>query len=114
MKNPNIARVLRYYRKLNERSVEDVSKHLDSKNMPAATKTIYAWENGTTQPSADTLMELCSYYQIDNILETFGYDVIVEEEKNSFPLSVEEQKIIKAYRKKTSMQDAVKRLLDVE
>ncbi len=114
MKNPNIARVLRYYRKLNERSVEDVSRHLDSKGMTAATKTIYAWENGTTQPSADTLMELCAYYQIDNILETFGYDVMVEDEKSPFRLSVEEQKIIEAYRKKTSMQDAVKRLLDVE
>lgn len=41
MKNPNIARVLKYYRKLNEISVNDVSNILRENNNYAAPKTIY-------------------------------------------------------------------------
>mgnify|MGYP002509253166 FL=1 len=35
-------------------------------NIVAAPKTIYAWEHGTTQPSADTLMLLCELYGIED------------------------------------------------
>lgn len=54
MKNPNIARALRYYRKLNNLSVDEVSDYLNAQNIPAKSKTIYGWENGNSQPNADT------------------------------------------------------------
>lgn len=73
MKNPNIAKVLKEYRKQNHYSVEDVVFKLEEQNLPFATKTIYGWESGQTQPDADTLLVLCKIYKIDNILETFGY-----------------------------------------
>ncbi len=113
MKNPNIARMLRYYRKINELTVADVSDHLGQKNMYAAPKTIYAWENGTTQPSADTLMELCSYYQIEDVLKTFGY----EKDEDATPLYIlsnDEKSLIDAYRNNKAMQSAVKKLLGLE
>ena len=68
MKNPNIAKVLKEYRKQNHYSVEDVVFKLEEQNLPFATKTIYGWESGQTQPDADTLLVLCKIYKIDNIL----------------------------------------------
>ena len=69
MKNPNIATMLKYYRKLNELSVNDVSEQLKQHNNFAAPKTIYGWETGHTQPDADTLMLLCELYHIEDVLE---------------------------------------------
>ena len=114
MRNPNIATALRYYRKLNNLSVNDISNYLKKRGITAAPKSIYAWENGTTQPSADTLMELCSYYQIENILETFGYDTNPTSPKISLLLNSEEKKLVDAYRNSPSMHSAVKKLLGIE
>lgn len=114
MRNPNIATALRYYRKLNNLSVNDISNYLKKCGITAAPKSIYAWENGTTQPSADTLMELCSYYQIENILETFGYDTDSDSPRLSYLLNQEEKAVIDAYRKNPSMHSAVKKLLEID
>ena len=46
MKNPNIAKVLKEYRKLNHYSVEDVVIKLKDHNLPFAVKTVYGWESG--------------------------------------------------------------------
>ena len=94
MKNPNIAKVLKEYRKQNHYSVEDVVFKLEEQNLPFATKTIYGWESGQTQPDADTLLVLCKIYKIDNILETFGYQPPSEE----LLLSKEEHELIQKYR----------------
>lgn len=112
MKNPNIAQVLKQYRKLNEISVNDVSNILKENNNYAAPKTIYGWESGQTQPDADTLMFLCDLYGITNVLETFGY----QEKNHSTPLllSPKERKLISEYRKHKDMQPAVDRLLDLK
>lgn len=112
MKNPNIARVLKYYRKLNQISVNDVSKILEENNNYAAPKTIYGWESGQTQPDADTLMFLCDLYGIENVLETFGY----QDSPHQKPLflSPKERKLITEYREQTDMQPAVDRLLGLE
>lgn len=112
MKNPNIARVLKYYRKLNEISVNDVSNILKENNNYAAPKTIYGWESGQTQPDADTLMFLCDLYGIENILEAFGY----QDENDSKPLllSPKERKLIINYREQKIMQPAVDRLLGLK
>lgn len=107
MKNPNISKVLKTYRKLNQYTVQDVAVRLEENHVPVATKTIYGWESGQTQPDADTLLVLCKIYKIDNILETFGYDNSEEE----FILSAEEKQLICKYREDKSMQPAVKKLL---
>lgn len=109
MKNPNIAKVLKEYRKQNHYSVEDVVFKLEEQNLPFATKTIYGWEIGQTQPDADTLLVLCKIYKIDNILETFGYQPPSEE----LFLSKEEHELIQKYRQHEEMQNAVKKLLGV-
>lgn len=73
MKNPKIAEKLKEYRKINHLSVDEVAAYLREKNIDVATKTIYGWENGQTQPSADNLMHLCRFYNIQNVLAAFGY-----------------------------------------
>ena len=112
MKNPNIGNVLKYYRKLNDLSVNEVSELLTKYENPAAPKTIYAWENGTTQPSADTLMLLCEIYHIENILEAFGY----KEKNSNAPLSLTgfEKNLVLKYRENKTMQPAINRLLNLD
>ena len=110
MKNPKIAIYLKYYRKYNNLSVAEVSEILKEHNVNAAVKTIYGWENGQSQPDADTFMLLCEIYNIENILETFGY-------KNSgtepLILSDEEKILIKNYRSHPEMHEAVGKLLEM-
>lgn len=113
MKNPNIARVLRYYRKLYNFSVKEVRDYLYSKDIDVAEKTIYGWESGNTQPSADTLMMLCAFYRIENILETFGYSGNSEVDI-PIRLSDDEKVVIEAYRQNPPMQNAVKKLLEIK
>ena len=110
MKNPNISKVLKTYRKLNHYSVNDLVLKLEDNNLPVAPKTIYGWESGQTQPDADTLLVLCKIYKIDNILTTFGY----ERSLNDLFLSEEERNLVLQYRNHEEMQPAIKRLLDME
>lgn len=110
MKNPNIGKVLRYYRQAHHYTVNDVSVMLNHKNMTAAPKTIYAWENGRTQPDADTLLILCEIYKIDNILESFGYS---KEEKEEIQLTDFEKKLLLAYRANPEMHSAIHKLLGI-
>lgn len=113
MKNPNIATVLKYYRKLNHLSVNEVSDILKEQNNYAAPKTIYGWESGQTQPDADTLMFLCELYHIENVLETFGYKQRSSTDTN-LVLSEKEKILIESYRTHPNMHPAVDRLLELE
>ena len=106
MKNENIAKILKEYRKRNQLSVNDVSIQLQDKSLSVAPKTIYGWESGQTQPDADTLLILCEIYTINDILGTFGYN-----DSSEIVLTKFEEKLIRQYRKHPEMQDAVKRLL---
>lgn len=108
MKKLQIAKTLKYYRKINELSVPRVSEMLKEYDITAAPKTIYGWECGQTQPSANTLLVLCSIYQIEDVLCAFGYR---ERKEDVAVLTEEEEKIITAYRSYTEMQPAVKKLL---
>ena len=108
MKNEKISEVLKNYRKLNKLSVRDVSVLLKEKSLNVAEKTIYGWESGQTQPNADTLLMLCEIYNIENILNTFGYT-----NKEPLNLTKHEEKLIKQYRKHPEIQGAVNKLLDV-
>lgn len=62
MRNQNIAKVLKEYRKRNHLSVNDVSILLEDRSFTAAPKTIYGWESGQANPSADILLTLCDLY----------------------------------------------------
>lgn len=110
MKNPNISKVLKTYRKLNHYSVNDLVVKLEDNNLPVAPKTVYGWESGQTQPDADTLLVLCKIYKIDNILTTFGYEQALDD----LLLSDEERNLVLQYRNHEEMQPAVKRLLGME
>jgi len=104
--NKNIANVLKDYRKKNNYSVKDVSLLLKERNIKAAPKTIYGWESGQSQPSADILLTLCELYNIENILSAFGYA-----EKVNFQLSSQERALVKSYRAHPELQGAVNILL---
>lgn len=110
MKNPLSAERLKFYRKKNNLSVEQVSALL-SEIQPVAPKTIYGWESGHTQPDADTLMRLCRIYEINDVLECFNYKT---QKKSMFRLSPQERNLIEEYRKHTDMQRAILKLLDIE
>ena len=110
MKNPNISKVLKAYRKLNHYSVNDLVIKLEDYKLPVAPKTIYGWERGQTQPDADTLLILCKIYNIDNILGTFGYNDSLDD----FLLSEEERTLVMQYRKLPDMKLAVRKLLEME
>ena len=107
MKNQNIATILKYYRKLNKLSVNDVSKSLSHDDIFVAEKTIYGWESGHTQPDADTLLKLCDIYKIPDILKTFGY----EKNESQVRLTDFELKLIIKYREHPKMQKKNKKLL---
>lgn len=112
MKNENIGKMLKYNRKLNKLSVNEVSNLLCENHTPVAAKTIYGWESGHTQPDADTLLYLCELYNINNILETFGYG---STSKTAKPQLTEfEYTVIEKYREHPEMHHAVHKLLDID
>lgn len=108
MRNELIPKVLKEYRKKNHYSVNDVALKLQEHSMSVAPKTIYGWESGQSQPSADVLLTLCEIYNIPNILTAFGY-----EEINTQPLelTVHECSLIQSYRNHPQLQEAVDILL---
>lgn len=108
MKNKNIAKVLKSYRKQNHLSVKDVANKLKKRSLIVAEKTIYGWESGQSQPDADTLLLLCDIYNINDILGEFGYS-----ERNDFALTGSEQELIVEYRKHPEVHQAIKRLLEI-
>lgn len=69
---------------------------------------IYGWENGQSQPDADTLLLLCEIYQIDDILGTFGYS-----KTDNIRLTAYEKKVITALRNHPEMAPAIDKLLDL-
>lgn len=75
-------------------------------------KTVSAWENGRGQPDIETLITLSHLYNVNNILSVFETDNGHLKEDNMI-LSDHEIALIKAYRDKTNMQEAVDKLLDI-
>ena len=106
MKNSLIPKVLKEYRKKNKYSVNDVALLLKERSINVATKTIYGWESGQSQPSADTLLTLCELYNVKNILNAFGYN-----SDDDFQLTSQERALIKSYRAHPELQEAVNILL---
>lgn len=108
-----MGQILRYYRKLNNLSVKNVSDILTEHFDSCADKTIYGWENGSTQPNSDIFLFLCSLYQIENILETFGYGMPDLEEPKLQPTAFEYE-LLKQYREHSEMHTAIHKLLDID
>lgn len=116
MKNPNVAKVLKVYRRKNHLTVNDVVDYL-AKNMNGkrySIKTIYGWESGVSQPSADVLLYLCKLYKINDVLGTFGWNESEKIEENyMFRLTSEEANLIWAYRMNPAMKKVVRKILEI-
>lgn len=110
MKNSKIAEVLKKFRKERNMTVAEVSQAL-SQSHYVAEKTIYGWENGQSQPDADTLMHLCRIYGISDVLSAFGYD---SRKKEPLHLTEFEEELILKYRQNPDMHEAVKKLLSMK
>ncbi len=106
MKNETIAKALKESRKQNALSVKEVAARLHDKSLDFSEKTIYGWENGQSQPNADTLLILCEIYNIHNILGTFGYI-----EKQPLEITHFEESLIVRLREHPEMLEAIKKLL---
>ena len=65
--------VLKDRRRTKSLTVKYVSNYLINKGFKASIKTIYSWECGNSEPAPAALLTLCEIYEIDNVLETFGY-----------------------------------------
>lgn len=113
MNNPNLGRMLRYYRKARRYSVQQVVDKLKSDySISISPKTIYGWENGQNQPSADMLLVLCKIYKINNILSSLGYEG--EPEQAPLILTPEERELVLKYRTHKYYNSAIRKLLDIE
>ena len=113
MNNPNLGVLLRYYRKAAELSVNDVVDIFRTEyNTKLSNKTVYSWENGQNQPSADTLLTLCKMYNITNILQSLGYTGPVE--KRPLGLTNNEREIILKYRSNDYFHKSVDKLFEIE
>ena len=113
MKNSNLGRILRYYRKAKRYSVQEiVDKFKNDYDISISPKTIYGWENGQNQPSADNLLILCKLYNINNILDSLGYDS--EPEQAPLILTPEERELVLKYRTHKYFNSAIRKLLDIE
>lgn len=106
MKNDYIPKVLKEYRKKNHYKVSDVSMLLRDRSIEVAPKTIYGWESGQANPSADMLLTLCELYNITDILSAFGYST-----QENFQITASERALIESYRKHPELQEAVNILL---
>ena len=107
----SIGSVLKYYRKLRNLSVNDVSLYLSENNSSASPKTIYGWENDHTEPNLHTLVLLCHLYEIDDISSAFGF-TSADSGLNINPTEFELE-LIRRYREYPSLQPAINKLLDL-
>ena len=112
MKDKKLGQTLRDYRKASRYTVQQIVDILQKEyNIVISPKTLYGWENGQNQPSADNLLILCRIYKITNILETFGYEGVPEQ--TPLILSNEEREIILKYRSRKYCNSAIRKLLDI-
>ena len=91
-----IGQILKTYRNKANVTAKDISDILTQKGFKASESTIYSWENGNSQPTPGALLEMCSVYKIENILDAFGYDGYNED--GSISLNMKETEIIEKYR----------------
>lgn len=113
MNNPNLGRMLRYYRKANRLSVNQVVDKLKKDyEITISPKTVYGWENSQNQPTADMLLVLCKLYKITNVITSLGYEG--PELEAPLILTPEERELIIKYRSHKYYNSAIRKLLDIE
>lgn len=111
MEKGRIAEGLRDRRQELKLSVKEVAEYLAREGKTVSVKTIYGWEKAYSQPDADTLMLLCRFYGITNVLAAFGYN---EPERKSNGMTPIEKKLVIEYRRQKKMQPAINKLLDLD
>jgi transcriptional regulator with XRE-family HTH domain len=111
MRNDQIGKVLKAYRKANNLKVRELGVILrEQYHINVQDKTIYGWESNQAHPTSDTFVTLCEFYQIEDVPAAFSK----KELPPSARLTKEERRIIKAYRKHPDMQQAIKNLLEMD
>lgn len=105
MSREYIARILKELRQSSGLTADEVGAKIGKSG-----KTVNAWEHNHGQPDAETLIELCDIYGVDDILKEFRED----NTHKPINLSPHEKQVIVAYRANPSMQEAIDRLLGVE
>lgn len=108
MKNEQIGKILKKYRKMNMLSVSDVVELSEKYQVNVAEKTIYGWESNQAHPTAPMLIALCDIYKINNITEIFSE----ESEPKGFPITQEERHLVERYRQNEDLQPIIRRILD--
>lgn len=109
MRNENIGKVLKSYRKNCCLSVRDVVSILnDNYHLQVADKTIYGWESNQAHPTTDMFLVLCEIYQITNLAESFALN---NNNSREFPITLEERALIQSYRKHPQCHEAIRQLL---
>lgn len=78
-----------------------------AKKLKTTNSRISNWEQGLNNPPADMIAGICGALNV-SASELLGIRLAADE------LSVEEKRVIKEYRTRTSMQHAVKVLLGIE
>ena len=73
MDDISFGKKLREIRVDSGKTVPEISNHLTSLGFKAAIQTIYGWERGHSQPTADTVMAMCEFYGVQDVLAAFGY-----------------------------------------
>ncbi|MBR4027864.1 MAG: XRE family transcriptional regulator [Lachnospiraceae bacterium] len=110
MKNEQIGKLLKKYRKLNSLSVSDVVVQLHEKyGVRVAEKTVYGWESNQAHPTTDMFVALCDIYKINSISDIFND----QNEAKGFPITLEERSLIENYRKNKDLQIIIKKILDM-
>ena len=110
MKNDQIGKILKKYRKMNMLSVNDVVIELAEKyGVTVAEKTVYGWESNQAHPTAPMLIALCDIYKINNIAEVFSEEV----EPKGFPITQEELHLVEEYRRNEDLRPVIRKLLDL-
>lgn len=111
MKNNQIGKMLKKYRKINALSVTDVVLELSNKyGVTIAEKTIYGWESNQAHPTSDMLIALCDIYKINNISDMIS----PTSTSKNFIITAEERLLIEQYRKNHEMQNAIRKILDMK
>uniref|UniRef100_UPI004056561A XRE family transcriptional regulator n=1 Tax=Agathobacter sp. TaxID=2021311 RepID=UPI004056561A len=111
MKNNQIGKMLKKYRKINALSVNDVVLELNDKyGVNIAEKTVYGWESNQSHPTSDMLIALCDIYKVNNISDMISPSC----NSKNFTITPEERLLIEQYRKNREMQTAVRKILDIK
>ncbi len=110
MKNEQIGKMLKKYRKMNALSVSDVVVELSEKyNVKVAEKTVYGWESNQAHPTASMLVALCDIYKINHVTDIFSDTA----EPKGFPITPEERHLVEQYRRNPDLQPIIRKILDI-